>query len=375
MGVGGRAGAAGIGQAGSAGVTSEGGKSGGGGAASAGNNAGGVGGSTPGGPGGGAGNGGQGAAGGLGGTGGSSGGAPAVEGPSCEGGLDCAGVSCCSTIPVPGGTFPMGRGLTGTDSGGGDDDELPEHPATVAPFMLDRFEVTVGRFRKYYEANVGKPMPGVGANANVPGTGWKPEWGVTVGKSDWDVVLNCHDTLATWTPKPGPYENKPINCVTWYGAFAFCAWDGGRLPTEAEWEFAAAGGPENRLVPWGNKADGNPKDYAAFDCMFFGDPSCEPQDLPEVGILPAGAGRWGHQDLSSGVMEWAYDWFSPHWYAEGGNTCVNCVNPDPYPPSVGRVLRGGGFLIPKSYVRSAARLTGSPNGRSEGVGIRCARNL
>lgn len=57
--------------------------------------------------------------------------------------------------------------------------------------------------------------------------------------------------VATWTDNPGAQENFPMACVEWPTAYAFCLWDGGRLPTEAEWEFAAAGGDQNRLYPWG----------------------------------------------------------------------------------------------------------------------------
>jgi hypothetical protein len=86
----------------------------------------------------------------------------------------------------------------------------------------------------------------------------------------WDTsqTIGVRSLDMTWTDTVGPNENLPMNCVPWYKAFAFCVWDGGRLPTEAEWNYAATGGNEQRKYPWGSTA---PDDaLAVFNCQAVG---------------------------------------------------------------------------------------------------------
>jgi formylglycine-generating enzyme required for sulfatase activity len=146
-------------------------------------------------------------------------------------------------------------------------------------------------------------------------------------------------------------------------AFAFCVWDGGRLPTEAEWEYAAAGGDENRVYPWGNDL---PDPVPAN----FRDNHYTPY-LP-VGSEPLGNGRWGHADLGGNMDEWVLDQFTDDWYADTAAGCDNCANV-PDGSSRIRVQRGGGWEDHGSLLRAAAR-HGVGQDALVSVGFRCARD-
>ena len=121
----------------------------------------------------------------------------------------------------------------------------------------------------------------------------------------------------TWTTAAGPSELLPINCVNWYEAFAFCAWDGGRLPTEAEWEYAARGGAREWKYPWG---DEEPIEGQVTE-------SRRP-DLKPVGSAPSGSGGFGQRDLLGSVWEWTLDSAASDYPP----TCGDCANLDRGPP-------------------------------------------
>jgi formylglycine-generating enzyme required for sulfatase activity len=290
-------------------------------------------------------------------------------------GLDCNDngkpVSCCDTKLVPGGTFPMGRcgdaNAGCNDAYDGDSDELPEHNATVADFYLDTFEVTVGRFRKFVEQYDGTPpTEDAATHPLIPGSGWQTGWNSNLPSSQTDLInnLKCEAIEQTWTDTEGDNEQYPTNCVSWYEAFAFCIWDGGRLPTEAEWEYASAGGHDNRLYPWGSEEpDGSPQRANMH--------STADSPLIDVGTYPDGAGRWGQHDLSGSVWEWLLDWYESDWYSGAGNTCSNCAD---LASTSNRLLRGGSSNNSVPNLRTANRDSWSPTGRFNVFGFRCARN-
>lgn len=269
----------------------------------------------------------------------------------------------------------MGRSENGTDKcptgTACSRDEQPEHEVTVSDFYLNEFKVTVGRFRKFvekYEEAGTKPKAGAGAHPKIPGSGWQAEWDSELPTSQAELIsrLKCREDFQTWRDTVGDTEQHPINCVNWFEAFAFCAWDGGRLPTEAEWEKAAAGGDENRLYPWGQAEPDATR--AAYSCDYDGKSGCTFADIAKVGMLPAGQGRWGHKDLAGNLLEWVFDGYDSHWYSKVGNTCVDCAK---LPIMSLWVLRGSDFNAPSS--RSAARLFTLPTQRNVFRGFRCAR--
>ena len=310
-------------------------------------------------------------------TGGSTGGAAmvyGVDGQSCAWmtGTECNGESCCTSIEVPGGTFPMGRGTeTCSDCVDGcpyqacSDFEQPEHPATVSSFVLDKYEVTLGRVGAFMEAVDGTAPPvGSGAHPQIPGSGWDSAWDIYVPADSWeisDLLMGC-GPMSTWTPTDRE-ATYAADCVHWWLAFAFCIWDGGRLPTEAEWEYAAAGGDENRVYPWGNDMPDPPP----ANCQ-------ENHNTPflPVGSEPLGNSRWGHADLGGSMREWVLDYYSGTWYTTmqaGCNDCA-CLTAE---GSGSRVLRGTLWQSPAESLRAAWRGGQSTSGVA-GIGFRCARD-
>ncbi len=317
----------------------------------------------------------------------STGGTTAVIPPSCTGlSAQCQGESCCTSISVPGGTFKMGRSLVPTDadySSATEGDDTPEHSATVAAFKLDKYEVTVGRFRKFHASyrqwhvTGQNPKTGAGLHPIVGHTGWGQSWPAAASDLPADEVALaasasslCETTQPTWTATASspnaPAESYPINCISWYTAFAFCLWDGGRLPTEAEWEFVAAGGQSNYLYPWGATVDNTRTNYSGSENTPY---------LP-VGSKPAGAGTLGHRDLAGSVREWVFDFFQGSYYGTlaAPATCNNCAHYGPASDIITiRVNRGGSWN--GGGLRAAYRETETaPLGRSGSLGVRCARN-
>jgi sulfatase modifying factor 1 len=275
--------------------------------------------------------------------------------PSCQGansGQDDCGPSgdesCCVSHCVQGGTFNRSN--------------APESPASISSFRLDRFEVTVGRFRVFVEAGMGTqlipPAEAAGERAKLPESGWHGDaWNGILAATTADLEAQLTTSIDTWS---GGDDRRPINEVNWFEAFAFCVWDGGFLPTEAEWNYAATGGAEQRPYPWGTpEPDSSRVVYAVYDQTYV------LSSIARVGSKPAGEGRWGQLDLAGNLWEWTLD-----WYATYASPCTDCAQ---LQTADYRVLRGGGFFSDASYLHSGVRHGSGPSFRNDGRGFRCAR--
>ncbi len=292
-----------------------------------------------------------------------------------ECGAGASAESCCTSLEVVGGTYD--RTYTSSDAGPTGEAD----PATVSGFRLDKYLVTVGRFRSFVSAwngGAGYTPPASsgkhthlngGRGLTTAGGGYEPGWVVTDdgNVAPTDANLACNANYPTWTSTAGSHENLQINCVNWYEAYAFCIWDGGFLPSEAEWEYAAAGGSQQREYPWGATAPGTANQYAIYGCDYGSDSgTCTGvANIAPVGTATLGAGLWGQLDLAGSVLEWNLD-----SYAAYADPCVDCAD---LSTASNRVLRGGNFGSPTSYLQPTYRINYAPADRYYYFGIRCAR--
>ena len=287
--------------------------------------------------------------------------------------------SCCTSPSVTGATFYR----TYTNSGAGPTGEAD--PANVSDFRLDKYLVTVGRFRQFVKAWKGgyTPAPASGKHthlnagnglAAVGGAGltWEAGWSASdngnIAPTDANLTTGCDDvTFATWTAAAGSQESLPINCVNWQEAYAFCIWDGGFLPSEAEFELAAAGGAQQREYPWGTAAPGTANQYSIYGCYYpGGSGTCSSvSSYAPVGSATLGAGLFGQMDLDGEVFEWNLDWYASPYV----DPCTDCAN---LATGMYRSQRGGRFDR-STYLLPPFRGPGVPASRSYVTGFRCAR--
>lgn len=286
--------------------------------------------------------------------------------------------NCCNSLAVPAGTYFRSYDAA-NDASSGDKNS----PATISAFRLDKYEVTVGRFRAFIASGAGTqahpPAVGAGMHPNIPGSGWEASWNTSLAPDTASLMAALKGgtsspacgTRQTWTDAPVGKENFPINCITWYEAMAFCIWDGGFLPTEAEWNYVAAGGDEQRAYPWSDPSSSLAIDvsHASYDCSGTG---CDA--ITAVGTKPAGDGRWGHTDLAGNVFEWTLDWQATSYLIP----CADCAN---LTTSAYRISRGGSYddtISPHDVMRTGYRgleLWDPPDNRNQRSGVRCARAM
>jgi formylglycine-generating enzyme required for sulfatase activity len=206
--------------------------------------------------------------------------------------------------------------------------EYSPHEVDLNPFWIDRTEVTVARYQQCIAA---------GRCATPPGGAERPD----------------------------PLD-FPITMVSWNEATTFCAWAGGRLPTEAEWERAARGA-SGRTYPWGNVYNPFLTNHGRFGNSEL-DGSDGFLEVAPVGSFPDGRTPDGIDDLAGNVEEWVADWFAPEY------SKVSVVNPRGPDAGDERVVRGGGYGSPRPFLRGASRLRAVPWARRSWLGFRCARD-
>ncbi len=294
-----------------------------------------------------------------------SGSVPTCVRPSCRNGGAGAGSTCgvdgngdcCSSLPATGGTFFR--------------DNDTSYTASVSSFLLDKYEVTVGRFRAFVNAGKGTaaspPGQGTGTNPRVAGSGWNASWNANlVAAGQLPTAVACAADFETWT---GGDDSRPMNCISWYEAFAFCIWDGGRLPTELEWNYAAIGGAEQRTFPWGTESLDADSRLAVHNCNNGGSTTgCHGVlAIAAVGSAPAGIGRWGQLDLAGNIAEFTLD-----LYADYPALCTDCAN---LSSGTARTMRGGSFYRDnRTWIEPTRRGSADPAGRFMIGGVRCARD-
>jgi formylglycine-generating enzyme len=251
-------------------------------------------------------------------------------------------------VLIRGGTFQMG-----SDDGG--NDEKPVHSVTVSDFYLGKYEVTVAEFKTFIDATGYKTDADKGGSSHVYTDTWKEQQGV-----NWK-----HDTRGTL--RPSNEYNHPVLHVSWNDAVAYCKWMSEktghpyRLPTEAEWEYAAGGGNGKRTKWAGTNTESELKRYANYDGNQDGYATTAP-----VGSLQANA--LGLYDMTGNVWEWCSDWYGSDYYK-------NSLSSNPTGPTSGsyRVLRGGSWDSYPRYCRVADRDYLSPGFRYSVIGFRLAR--
>jgi formylglycine-generating enzyme required for sulfatase activity len=310
--------------------------------------------------------------------------------------------SVTGMVLIKGGTFTMGG-----DNNQASPDEFPKHQVKVDDFWIDATEVTNAQFQKFVDAThyittaEKKPDWEEMKTTLPPGTP-KPADSLLVAASlvfrqtSGPVDLNNYSQWwswekgADWKHPEGPTssikgkENYPVVQVSWYDAMAYCKWAGKRLPTEAEWEFAARGGLENNIYPWGNESINVGKAKAnswGGKFPYLNDKKDNYiRSAPVKSFMPNGYGLY---DMAGNVWEWCYDWYDANYYQSLGNAmALNPKGPDKsydpadiYTPK--RSLRGGSFLCNDSYCsgyRVARRMKSSPDTGLEHTGFRCVKD-
>jgi formylglycine-generating enzyme required for sulfatase activity len=250
-------------------------------------------------------------------------------------------------VYVPAGQFEMGSNE--------DQRAKPVHSVALDAFWIDQSEVTNAMFAAFLNERGNQVEEGV--SWLEPGAGHR---GIIYG--------HIEEHEGVFRPESG-YEDYPVIEVSWYGAAAYCEWVGARLPSEAEWEYAARG-PQALAYPWGNTFDGSLANYCDANCTYdwrdmdFDDGYAQ---WAPVGSYTQGASWCNALDMAGNVWEWVNDWWSEDYYAH--SPMDNPQGPD---SGTLHVARGGSWFDEGSLAPLSRRAGLTPSSyRMHWVGLRC----
>lgn len=304
-------------------------------------------------------------------------------------------------VYIPAGTFDMGG-----DNDQADADEYPKHTVRLSAFYMDATEVTNAQFQAFvtatgYITTAEKAPNWEELKKSLPPNAERPPDSVLVAASlvfaqtKGPVDLRNYGQWwqwisgANWQHPQGPKSNLkgkehyPVVHISWDDAVAYCQWAGKRLPTEAEWEYAARGGHINQIYPWGNEHVnyGKPKTNS-WEGKFPYKNDRKDGYLTIAPVKTYAPNAYGLYDMAGNVWEWCSDWYAYDYYKTlSGKITENPQGPsqsydpaEPYTPK--RSLRGGSFLCNDEYCsgyRVARRMKSSPDTGLEHTGFRCVQ--
>ncbi|HEX7063691.1 MAG TPA: formylglycine-generating enzyme family protein [Bacillales bacterium] len=276
-------------------------------------------------------------------------------------------------IYIPGGKFLMG---TNSKEGFPADGEGPMRKVKVNPFYIDSSAVTNTQFAEFVEET--------GYQTEAEAYGWSFVFRDFLSEETFKQVKQvvqgtpwwCRVDGAYWFQPEGPGTaiddrmDHPVVHISWNDAQAYCKWAGKRLPTEAEWEFAARGGLEQKRYPWGDELTPDGEHRCNIWQGVF--PNKNTEEDGYAGTAPAESFRpngYGLYNVSGNVWEWCSDWFAKSIHRRGGRE-----NPQGAESGTSKVMRGGSYLCHESYCnryRVAARSSNTPDSSTGNLGFRC----
>lgn len=325
-------------------------------------------------------------------------------------------VKCTSSVPpisrpvvkngmvlIPAGDFPMG-----SEGGMAREDESPVHSVHVDAFWMDQTEVTNAQFKAFVDATgyittaekkpnweeLKKELP---PDTPKPNDSLLQAASLVFEATDGPVNLNDYGAWWQWKPKASwqnprgngsSIENKldhPVVHISWYDAQAYAAWAGKRLPTEAEWEWAANGGNKKTTYPWGEETitEGLPK-ANAWEGSFPYQNTLKDQFFYTAPVGSFEPNAFGLFDMAGNVWEWCSDWYDYTYYNSfKSQKAINPRGPevpyDPYQPFLKqKVMRGGSFLCNDAYCsgyRVASRMKSTPDTGLQHTGFRLVKTI
>ena len=303
--------------------------------------------------------------------------------------LDVSSKASANRIRATGGStdgmikLDGGRFLMGTDSieGFPADGEGPVREVTLHGFYLDTAPVTNEQFAEFVRKT--------GYQTESDRFGWSFVFHKHITPEEFPRLVKdrvrgvdwwCKVDGANWERPEGPGSHiasrphHPVVHVSWNDALAYCEWAGKRFPTEAEWEYAARGGLEQKSFPWGDEL--TPEGRHLCNIWQGEFPNHDTADDGYSAPAPVDAfppNGYGFQTITGNAWEWCGDWFHPSFHVAATRT--NPVGP---PNGTHKVMKGGSYLCHASYCnryRVAARTSNTPDSATTNIGFRCARDL